>query len=185
MKTIIYYVRHAKPINNWDWQYDNLRPLTIEGEMVSQKLGEKDIFKNVDAIYSSPYSRAINTAKYIAEVNSLNINIIDDLSERKYGDVIEDRALFRKKQWLDHNYKAINGESFIEVEDRNIEALKSILNDNLGKTVLIFGHAMSGASIIYHYNSLFNYDDFVNIPYTAIFRLEFDDDNFKKIELLY
>lgn len=41
--------------------------------------------KNVDVVISSNYVRAIATAKYIAEYNNTNINIIDEFGERKFG----------------------------------------------------------------------------------------------------
>ena len=39
--------------------------------------------KNIDEIFSSSYSRAISTAKYIAEENNIDIIIDKNLNERK------------------------------------------------------------------------------------------------------
>lgn len=85
--------------------------------------------KNVDVVISSNYVRAIATAKYIAEYNNTNINIIDEFGERKFGidnwnELPND---VEKKQIEDPNFKMNNGENQREVADRMYNALiKSI-----------------------------------------------------------
>lgn len=49
--------------------------LSANGEIKAKELSELEELKNIDAIWSSNYVRAIATAKYIAEVNNLLINI--------------------------------------------------------------------------------------------------------------
>ena len=53
------------------------------GEILAKKLSELEELKNIDVLYSSNYIRAISTAKYIAEKNSIEINIDERLGERK------------------------------------------------------------------------------------------------------
>ena len=123
----LYLIRHSKPLKvNNTFNYDNLQiqnekqSLSIEGEQIAQnKLNNTDL-DNIDILFSSSYVRTIQTAKYLAEKNNLEINIVSGLGERKFGisswnELPED---FEIKQFLDENYKIGDGESQKEVRDR-------------------------------------------------------------------
>ena len=81
--TIIYLVRHAKTVEengirntNEDSQMINEKEiLSVEGEEQAKKLSENNELKNLDIIWSSSYTRAKATAKYIANVNDLPFNL--------------------------------------------------------------------------------------------------------------
>ena len=91
MKTI-YLIRHSGPFveidnysesNNvlWD-EFNKNMILSPQGEENAKKLCNVDELKNIDELYSSNSSRAIETAKYLAEVNKnyqmilLNIHLM-------------------------------------------------------------------------------------------------------------
>ena len=91
--TIIYLIRHAETVDekgirntNEDSQMINEKEiLSVEGEEQAKKLSENDELKNLDIIWSSSYTRAKATAKYIANVNDLPFNLDNNLSEKKLG----------------------------------------------------------------------------------------------------
>lgn len=90
--TIVYFIRHSKPLEvNNELNSDSLQLcnekqiLSLEGEKIAEKISKKKCFKDIDVLYSSNYVRAISTAKYISYVSNLNINIVSDLGERKFG----------------------------------------------------------------------------------------------------
>ncbi len=91
MKTIIYLVRHSKPLKEREWYFTNESLqvqnekdiLSIEGEQMACDHFANKEFENIDCVYSSNYIRAISTAKYVASNNNLKIKIVDDLGERK------------------------------------------------------------------------------------------------------
>ena len=93
--TIIYLVRHAETVDekgirntNEDSQMINEKEiLSVEGEEQAKKLSENEELKNLDIIWSSSYTRAKATAKYIANVNNLPFNLDNNLSERKLGNL--------------------------------------------------------------------------------------------------
>ena len=95
--TIIYLIRHAETIEengirntNEDSQIINEKEiLSVYGEQQSQKLSRNIELKNIDIIWSSSYTRAKATAKYIADNNKLPINIDSNLNERKLGNLKE------------------------------------------------------------------------------------------------
>lgn len=145
--------------------------------------------QNIDLVISSNYVRAISTAKYLAHQNKLDINIIEDFGERKFGinSWDEKPKNFTQRQLEDENYKMPNGESRKETADRMYNALLKILNRYPGKRIAIVSH---GTAITYLFMKMFNYkkgtmniqfnrksiidENFIwNAP--EVFKLVFDD----------
>ena len=97
LDTIIYLIRHAETAQengirktNEDSQMINEKEiLSVYGEEQAKRLSEKNELTNIDVIWSSSYTRAKATAKYIANSNKLPINLDSSLSERKLGDLKE------------------------------------------------------------------------------------------------
>ena len=196
--TTIYLIRHSKPLKvNNEFNNDNLQiqneksSLSIEGENIAkEKLNNKE-FDNIDILFSSNYVRAIQTAKYLAEKNNLEINIISDLGERKFGiDSWEQLPEnFEKKQFLDENYKIGNGESQKEVRDRMYSTIMKILEENRNKRIAIVSHATAISYLLkkwcdiqivddklrYSFNNNIILNGYFN--YCETFKLEFDDKN--------
>ena len=93
--TIVYLIRHAETAQengirntNEDYQMINEKEiLSVHGEEESKRLSENIELNNIDIIWSSSYTRAKATAKYIANNNNLPINLDSNLSERKLGNL--------------------------------------------------------------------------------------------------
>lgn len=209
MKTLIYLIRHAQPIkielknvnNNDDCQIQNEKQvLSLKGEKQAFELSKKDIFKNIDSVYSSKYVRAIETAKYIASENNIPILIDERVGERKLG-VEEKSKEFWLEQMYNENIKAIGGENQKEVRKRMIESIEDILKNEKGKKVAVVTHATAMTFLLMNWCKLENaildgkkrklsfnnkivIDDSFNTP--EVFELVFDDDviySIKRINL--
>lgn len=165
--------------------------LSIEGEQIAKdKLNKKD-FDGIDIIFSSNYVRTIQTAKYLSEKNSAEINVISDLGERRFGidswDELPDN--FERKQFLDENYKLNNGENQKEVRDRMYSVIMKILDEYPNKRIAIVSHATAisyllkkwcDVSIVddklrYSFKNEIVLDGYFN--YCETFKLVFDDEN--------
>ena len=196
--TTIYLIRHSKPlkVNNEctkdDLQTQNEKKiLSFEGEKIAQARFESCIFDDVDCVYSSNYIRAISTAKYVAEKNNLEINIVDELGERKFGisSWSELPENFERKQFLDENYKIGNGENQKQVRERMYSAITKILDENKNKKIVIISHATAISYLLkkwckieivddklrYLFNGKILLDGYFN--YCETFKLVFDDNN--------
>jgi 2,3-bisphosphoglycerate-dependent phosphoglycerate mutase len=195
----VYLIRHSKPLKvNNDKNMDSLQiqnekqPLSIEGENIAREKLNIDELKDIDKLYSSSYVRAISTAKYIAENNNIEINVINDFGERKFGinswDELPDN--FGEKQFLDENYKTEFGESQKEVRERIFNALMNVLKNDEEKIAIVFHSTamlfliMTWCKVIpskedFSYKLLFNDEEVFNgkIDYCEIFKLTFDDKN--------
>ena len=196
--TTIYLIRHSKPMKvNNTFNKDNLQlqneksSLSIEGEQIAKDKLNKKEFDGIDIIFSSNYVRTIQTAKYLSERNSAEINVISDLGERKFGidswNELPDN--FERKQFLNDDYKIGDGESQKEVRDRMYSVIMKILNEYTNKRIAIFSHATAisfllkswcGVDIVddklkYSFKNEIIFDGYFN--YCETFKLVFDTEN--------
>jgi len=182
--TNLFLIRHAESDYNIKDQYS--RPLTAKGDIDSINL--VNLFKKipVDAIYSSPFKRSIDTLKHIADIKNKKILTSDKLRERKIGCWVNDFLEYSKKQWLDFNYKLEGGESLTETQNRNISMVTEILAAHQNQNIVIGTHCTALSAIINRYEPDFGYDDFLKIAdkMPFIFKLEFNGDCYIKKEVI-
>ena len=201
--TTIYLIRHSKPmkvnnmLSNDNLQIQNEKQfLSIEGEQIAQNKLNNTELDNIDVLFSSNYVRTMQTAKYLVEKNNLEIKVVSDLGERKFGiDSCEQLPEnFERKQFLDENYKIGNGESQKEVRERMYSTMMKLLNEYSNKRIVIISHATAISYLLkkwcdiqqvddklrYIFNNKILLDGYFN--YCETFKLEFDDD-YKLIDI--
>ncbi len=177
IRTTVYFVRHAEP--NYDNHNDRLRELSPKGLADRKKVSAFLSDKHIDAAFSSPFKRAVDTIAPFAEENGLPIEIIEDFRERKVGENwVDDFKGFAGKQWEDFDYKLSDGECLREVQKRNISALESVLKRCPGKNIVIGSHGTALSTVINHYDDSFGFADFLKIKdvMPLIVRFVFDED---------
>ncbi len=173
--TTIYFVRHAEP--NLDNHDDVSRGLSKKGLQDSKELVKVFEAISIDAFYSSPYRRAIDTISPLAEFRQKEITLIDDLRERKIADSwIEDFSGFSQKQWHDFSYKLEGGESLQEVQGRNITDLEKLLRQHPNQTLVIGTHGTALSTILNYYDSKFDLEAFNRIKHVFpwIVKIQFE-----------
>ena len=154
--TIIYLIRHAETIaengirnTNEDSQMINEKEiLSVHGEEQAKRLSKEVELNNIDVIWSSSYTRAKATAKYIANNNNLPINLDSNLNERKLGNLKELGEFMKNKktrdpsqeQLLDRKFKTSDGESAEDTRERMTEFFDRILKEYEGKKIAIVSH---------------------------------------------
>ena len=157
--TIIYLIRHAETaeengIRNTDEDSQIINEkefLSVYGEEQSKKLSENKELENIDVIWTSSYTRAKATAKYIANNNDLCINIDSRLNERKLGNLKELAEFMKNKntrdpsqeQLLDRKFKTSDGESAEETNQRMTNFFDIILKEYAGKRIAVVSHGGS------------------------------------------
>ena len=157
--TIVYLIRHAETVQengirntNEDSQMINEKEiLSVHGEEQSKRLSENIELNNIDIIWSSSYTRAKATAKYIANNNNLPINLDSNLNERKLGNLKELGEFMKDKktrdpsqeQLLDRKFKTSDGESAEDAGERMTEFFDRILKKYEGKKIVVVSHGGS------------------------------------------
>jgi len=196
MKTTIYLIRHSEPMKRKPIQFNNndslqiwneKAPLSVNGEKKAEYLSKSDEMKNIDLVIASNYVRAISTAKYIAEENSLDLYIDESFSERKHGvkSWEELPENFEYRQMIEPEFKVGNGENQIEVANRMYNALLDVLRKNEGKRIAIVSHAtaisfllillgeFTKEGIVVNNKTIIDKNFKWNAP--EVFKLEFED----------
>ena len=155
-ETIIYLIRHAETIDengirntNENSQMINEKEiLSVQGEEQAKRLSENIELNNIDVIWSSSYTRAKATAKYVANINNLPINLDNNLSERKLGNLKELGEFMKDKntrdpsqeQLLDRKFKTSDGESAEDTRKRMTGFFDRILKEYEGKKIAVVSH---------------------------------------------
>ena len=158
-ETIIYLIRHAETVQENGIRNTTENPqminekeiLSVYGEKQSQKLSENIELCHIDSIWSSSYTRAKATAKYIANNNNLPINLDSNLNERKLGNLKELGEFMKNKktrdpsqeQLLDRKFKTSDGESCDDTNIRMTEFLNRILKEYKEKRIAVISHGGS------------------------------------------
>lgn len=152
----LYFVRHGESEFNraYKWAGSSDTPLTPKGHTQAKATGKRAWEKGlkIDAIISSPLSRAIQTAEHIAaELNypKEKIIILDKLIERSFGKLEGRKDLAATTKYLadeaaiDH-YEGV--ESLADLHERAKEVL-SYLDKLEYDNILIVGHGASGRAL--------------------------------------
>lgn len=208
MKTI-YLIRHSAPFVEYEnypdhktapWKdYNRNMILSPEGEENAKKLCSVEELNNLDEIYSADSYRAIGTAKYIADLNSLKIKLDSRINERNLGveRIIELPDNFQNDSFINKDLKMEHGESLNEVDKRFNEFINEVLESDKEK-VALFIHGIIMMSFLQN-NTEFSFDgknmrlvfngkEVYNnrMKNPMIFKIEYEDKkiiNIKEIEL--
>lgn len=196
---IIYLIRHSAPfveidnyVNNdnvlWS-EFNKNMILSPSGEENAKKLCNVDELKDLNEIYASNSSRAIETAKYLAESNNIRIKLDERINEREFGvEYINDLPSdFTKLSFDNKDYKVNNGESLNEVDNRLQSFINDLLDNNNSKIAIV----MHGIILLSYLKTICNHFEFdgrnFNIKFNdnvvldgtpknpSIYKIEFDD----------
>ncbi len=186
METNIYFVRHTE--SRYTPDDDNYsRPLSLKGKEDAEKLIHyfRDI--KISKVLSSPYHRAVHTVEGISRDKNLEIELIDDFRERTVADHYLDDDEFSKlvkDQWDDFDHSLEGGESFNQVQERGIKALKDVIKQDVGEDIIIGTHGTWLAVIINYFDDKYDLDFWKTLKMPDVFLLNFNDGKLKNIKHL-
>jgi probable phosphoglycerate mutase len=100
------------------------------------------------AVYASPLERAVETAKPIASKLGLRVRIDKGLLECDFGDwtgkslrVLAKKLEWRTVQLLPGSFRFPDGESFVEMQNRMVEAIDRLADRHRGGSFVAVSHA--------------------------------------------
>lgn len=136
MKTIL-LIRHSEPVKERTVPTAEL-PLSGQGHRKAQELFSLEVFRSVQAVYTSPYRQAAGTAEKLG----MDFHVDERLRERELGNPDTLHAAFWGRQYQDHNYKNAGGESLNDARERMSAAIYEILSTMQdGDTAAVISHA--------------------------------------------
>ena len=170
--TNLYFVRHSKIKYTHD---DYSRPLSEEGKRFIPLVTQAFENIEIDAIVSSPYLRVLDTIQGVAETKKLEIEMYDDLRERKVAHTfIDDFQTFTANQWSDFSYKLDGGESLSEVQDRGTAVLKDVIKKYEGKNVVVGTHGTFMSVNLKYFDDRIDFDFWRQVKMPDIYKASFE-----------
>jgi broad specificity phosphatase PhoE len=154
MKTVLYLIRHGATSANLSCppvlqgRRHNL-PLTQLGLRQAEITRDFLAIRPIDACYSSPLRRALQTASIIASPHGLRPKPIEALTECDVGrwegltwpDIREkDSEAYLRFTKNPAKYGYPGGESFTDVNRRVTAAIESLFARHAGEAILVVGH---------------------------------------------
>lgn len=160
MGTII-LVRHGEN----DWSKKNKLAgripgvhLNETGHLQAHAVAQRLAALPIKAIYSSPITRCIETAAYIADTHRLSIQYVDEVGEVEYGQwegkKIKNLAklpLWRAVQFFPSRARFPEGEALREVQYRAVQAIEEIAGRHDKELVVVVSHADIIRLLLAHY----------------------------------
>lgn len=158
---IIVFVRHGE--NAWVKKHRLAGwipgvHLNKKGHQQAAAAAERLAGLPVRAIYSSPVTRCVETAAYIADAHELPVHEIADLGEVRYGkwEGKKIKRLARKKSWhaVQHfpsRFRFPKGEALREVQFRAIQTVEQLNQQHASDVIVLVSHADLIKMVLAHY----------------------------------
>jgi broad specificity phosphatase PhoE len=152
--TRLYFVRHGENQANIERTYSYKvvdYPLSVKGILQAHQTAEYFTNRNIQAIYSSPLQRALQTAQIISDkLNVRPIIVRSEFFEFNVG-ALDGKPMIKKNieqfvpvliEWVKGNYDPAfpQGENGHEFYCRFITGLQIIMNHHPNDNVIIVGH---------------------------------------------
>lgn len=192
MKTRLIFVRHAEAEGNIKRVFHGWTDgkITEKGHIQAQKVAERLKDVPIDVIYSSSLTRTIQTASYIAKVKNLPIIRTDKLKEINGGDwegrrwdELPEIWPAQNETWehRPHAHVMPNGENMVEFQERLINEVKYIIDNNKGKNICIVTHGTAIRAMLCYFRGC-DLEEMQNIPWhdnTSVTIMDYENDKFE------
>jgi broad specificity phosphatase PhoE len=149
--TSIYLVRHGQTAWNKEEIFRGRTdiPLDETGLKQAELVGEYFREMEIHGIYSSPLSRALQTAEKIAQFHYLKVQRLDGIDDMSFGNwegrlhkEIREKDSKIYRQWVEepHLVRLPGGEGLDDVRARAMVAMADVVRDHPGKTLVLVSH---------------------------------------------
>jgi broad specificity phosphatase PhoE len=149
--TTVYLIRHGQTAWNKEEIFRGRTdvPLNAIGMREAELAGEYLKDKEIHVIYSSPLSRAWQTAQKIAQFHNLEVQPLNGIIDMSFGrweghslQEIQknDGELYRQWREEPHRVRIPDGESLDEVRIRTMAALEEMIQLHPEKTLVLVSH---------------------------------------------
>lgn len=148
--TLLFLVRHGETPTTGTvlpGRAPGLR-LSVQGRVQAERVAERLTGLPVDAIYSSPLERALETAEPTAACTGMAVNLHTGLIECDFGEwtgaalaELSDLPQWQSVQHAPSSFRFPGGESFQQMQARIVGALEELCTAHAGGVVVCFSHA--------------------------------------------
>lgn len=176
--TVIFMVRHAE--SKYIPGQEKARGISEKGRQDAAKVKDLLLPEGIDAFFSSPYQRAVQTLEPASRAAGKEIAIIDKLRERTLAaDHVhipgEQFADCKKRLYDDFRHAFPGGESSEEAQRRGAEAFMQLLRRHPGKKLALGTHGDIMTLILNFFDPKFGYAFWRSISMPDVYKLVFED----------
>jgi 2,3-bisphosphoglycerate-dependent phosphoglycerate mutase len=170
-------VRHAEPIPVGSGDVaDDDRPLTEAGRAAAAELAMELDEYQISAVYSSPYTRSLETVSPIAQRRGLEIQLLADLRERRLSpDPMDDWRTALERAWSDADFAPPGGETGRAAQRRAVGILDLLRSRHPDGGRLVLGsHGNLISLILQALEPAVDFAFHMAMPTPAVYRLAHD-----------
>ena len=176
--TTVYLLRHAESrpsatVKEPDW------PLSELGKKHARDIVPTLAKLDIDHVYTSPFLRAVETAKPFADFAGKPLRIHDELREQRslWADSEADFMEQMRKKWEDFHFAPPGGESNAECQLRIVDAIGGIIRRHPGRTLLVSSHGSAISLLLNSIHSSFNFKGWMRMKNPDLFRIKAEVDS--------
>jgi broad specificity phosphatase PhoE len=151
MPTTILLIRHGETAWNREKIFRGVYdiPLNENGRAQASHLARALASRSIDVAYSSPLSRARETARIVLEPHGIQAAVHEGLKDFNYGkwtglqdELVASKCPEEHACWTaePHKVRPPDGDTLQEVFDRAFDALEEIAQKHDGQTAALFAH---------------------------------------------
>ncbi len=158
---IIILVRHGEN----DWSKDNKLAgwlpgvhLNETGHRQAEAVGQRLTVLPIKAVYSSPLTRCVETATYIADTHRLSVQYLEEIGEVRYGEwegkkikKLARKPLWHAVQFFPSRARFPGGETLAETQFRAVTALEETAARHEKEMIVVVSHADVIRLLLAHY----------------------------------
>ncbi|MEF3305944.1 histidine phosphatase family protein [Paenibacillus sp. GYB003] len=173
--TTVYFIRHAESI--YTDGNERERGLTDKGKRDALRVRDLLADRPIEAVVSSPYRRAIDTVRPLADALGKPVAIEEHLRERLASGTSFGKDEFmqaKKKLFEQPDFSFPGGESSEAAGLRAVRILAGLLREYEGRTIAIGTHGDIMTLMLNRYDPGFGYPFWTSLTMPDIYRLEFD-----------
>ncbi len=195
--TILYLIRHGETGGNFEGRFQGVidNPLNLSGIRQAQMLGMAFSSSKIDVLYTSPLTRARQTAENIASMHGMEklTPIKEPGLIELNGGLLEGRRFSRLAIEYPEVIEAMHshpatlecpgGESMRDVSDRIVKTINRLAEKNRGKVILAVSHGIAISAYI-HAVSGKPFEDMPNcmVANASVSKFIFNDDMTVRME---
>ena len=173
--TTVYLLRHAQSrpsatIKEPDW------PLSDLGKKQARDIVPILAKLDIDHVYTSPFLRAVETAKPFADFAGKPLRIHDELREQRslWMDSEAEFMEQMRKRWEDFHFTPPSTESNAECQLRVVNAVTELIRKHPGKTLLVSSHGSAISLLLNSIHASFSFDGWMAMKNPDLFRITTD-----------
>jgi len=179
---MLYLLRHAESTVSPD-EPESDWPLSETGRNQAQALVDRLADCRVDAIYSSPYRRAVATVQPLAADRDLSVRTDDRLRERELTNRwLDDHREALRRVWNDFSLALPGGESSAACQRRVGAALDDLRSRHGGgERVLVSSHGNAIGLYLNRLDSSFGFEAWTEMQNPDLFAVQ--EGRWRRVEL--